>query len=108
MLAAIALSYTGFTALCLSMERHYSDLLGHKPSPRARLGLRVTGWLLLLATLCATISNAGWAMGLVHGSTVLMATVVLLVWLLPYQPRLALALAGAGVIVGPLALLLPF
>lgn len=108
MLAAIAFSYTGFTALCLSMERHYNDLLGRKPSPRARLGLRLLGWLLLLATLCATIRNAGWAMGLVHGGTVLMATVVLLVWLLAYQPRLALALAGAGLVVGPLALLLPF
>ena len=47
MLLPLLLTYTGFTALCLSMPRHHDELLGHKPSPRRRQGLMLGGWLLL-------------------------------------------------------------
>ncbi|MCK1788289.1 DUF3325 domain-containing protein, partial [Pseudomonas sp. TNT11] len=49
MLLAWLMCYVGFTALCLSTDRHHGELLRSKPSPRRRLGLRVAGgWLLTL------------------------------------------------------------
>jgi hypothetical protein len=44
-------------------------------------------------------------MGMVQWSAGLMASAVLLVWLLPYQPRLALGVAAASVLVSPFAAL---
>ena len=35
MLLALLLCYGGFTALCLSMDRHHAELLGRKPSAAA-------------------------------------------------------------------------
>ena len=39
MLLAVLLCYAGFAALCLSMDRHHSDLLGRKASAGRRQGL---------------------------------------------------------------------
>ena len=47
MLGNALIAFAGFVALCLAMEKHFSDLLGRKPSPRHLLLLRVAGWLLL-------------------------------------------------------------
>lgn len=105
MLAAGLLSYAGFSALCLAMERHHQDLLGHKPSSQRRMQWRVAGWVLLAVSLWVCVATSGWSMGLVRWTAVLMGSAVLLVWLLPYQPRWALALAGAGLLLGPLAAL---
>lgn len=43
MLLAWLMCYVGFTALCLSTDRHHGELLRSKPSPRRRLGLRAVG-----------------------------------------------------------------
>lgn len=106
MLLPALLCYVGFTALCLSMERHYSDLLAGKSSLRRRRLLKVAGWLLLAVSIWAAVSAEGWTMGLVKWSAVLMASAVLLVFLMPYRPRWVLALAGAGLLFSPLVALL--
>lgn len=106
MLLPALLCYVGFTALCLSMERHYSDLLAGKPSLRRRRLLKAAGWLLLAVSIWAAASAEGWTMGLVKWSAVLMASAVLLVFLMPYRPRWVLALAGAGLLFSPLVALL--
>lgn len=103
MLLSALLCYGGFTALCLSMERHYSDLLAGKPSLRRRRVLKVVGWLLLCVSAWAAVSAEGWTLGLVKWSAVLMASAVLLVFLLPYRPRWVLGLAGAALLLSPLA-----
>ncbi|KQQ50743.1 hypothetical protein ASF84_20960 [Pseudomonas sp. Leaf127] len=103
MLLPALLCYGGFTALCLSMERHYSDLLAGKPSLRRRRVLKVVGWLLLCVSAWAAVSAEGWTLGLVKWSAVLMASAVLLVFLLPYRPRWVLGLAGAALLLSPLA-----
>ena len=41
MLLALLMCYAGFTALCLSTDRHHGELLHSRPTPRRRLGLRV-------------------------------------------------------------------
>lgn len=105
MLLALLLCYAGFTALCLSMDRHHTDLLGLKPSPQRRLALRTGGWILLFASLWPAVAAAGWGRGLVDWCAVLMLSALLLVLLMPYRPRLALGLAGISVLVSPVAVL---
>ncbi|MCO8161410.1 DUF3325 domain-containing protein [Pseudomonas sp. 21LCFQ010] len=99
MLLPALLCYSGFTALCLSMERHYSELLAGKPSVQRRRGLKITGWLLLVMAGWLAVASRGWAMGLVEWTAALMGSAVLLVFLMPYKPRWILPLAGAGLLV---------
>ncbi|MFJ4192879.1 DUF3325 domain-containing protein [Pseudomonas sp. NPDC089534] len=103
MLATFLLCYGGFTALCLSMARHHDDLLGGKPSSRRRQGLKLAGWGLLGLSLWSAVAGKGWGFGLVDWFAVLMASALALVFLLPYRPRLALALSGLGLFASPFA-----
>ena len=103
MLLALLMCYAGFTALCLSTDRHHGELLHSKPSPRRRVGLRVLGWLLLSVSIWPAVSVVGWGQGLVEWCAVLMLSALLLVLLLPYRPRLALILASAGLLASPVA-----
>jgi hypothetical protein len=101
MLLAWLMCYAGFTALCLSTDRHHGELLHSKPSPRRRLGLRVAGGWLLTLSIWPAVAATGWAQGLVEWCAVLMLSALLLVLLLPYRPRLALCLAGVGLLASP-------
>ena len=103
MLLALLMCYAGFVALCLSTDRHHGELLHSKPSPPRRRVLRVAGWLLLVLSVWPAVAASGWAQGLVEWSAVLMLSALLLVLLLPYRPRLALILAGAGLMASPVA-----
>ncbi|MBV4474488.1 DUF3325 domain-containing protein [Pseudomonas sp. B2M1-30] len=103
MLLALLLCYAGFTALCLAMPRHHDELLGGKPSRRRRRGLVLAGWLLLGLSLWAAVSSKDWGLGLVDWFAVLMVSALALVLLLPYRPRLALALAGVSLLGSPVA-----
>jgi hypothetical protein len=104
MLLALLLCYGGFTALCLSMDRHHAELLGRKPTARRRQLMKLAGWLLLALSLWAAVASTGWGLGLVEWCAVLMLSALLLVLLLPYRPRLALSLAGVSLLVSPVAL----
>ncbi len=96
------LCYAGFTGLCLGMERHYRDLLGRPLQARVSWALRVIAVLLLgVALWLAVLADGGWSMGLVHWFAALMASVMLLVFLLPYRPRLALGMAAASLVAAP-------
>ena len=103
MLLALLMCYAGFTALCLSTDRHHGELLHSKPTPIRRLGLRLGGWLLLIVSIWPAVFAAGWSQGLVQWCAVLMLSALLLVLLLPYRPRLALILAGLGLLASPVA-----
>ncbi len=105
MMPAVLLSYAGFTALCLAMDKHHGELLRRKPTLLQRRVLGLAGWCLLGISLAVAVHGAGWAMGLINWTAGLMASAVLLVWLLPYQPRLALGIAAASLLVSPLAAL---
>ncbi|MHC8316103.1 DUF3325 domain-containing protein [Pseudomonas sp. LB3P31] len=103
MLLALLLCYSGFTALCLSMDRHHANLLGHKPTVRRRQILKLAGWLLLAASPWTLVARMGWGLGLVEWSAVLMLSALTLVLLLPYRPRLVLVLAGVSLLASPVA-----
>lgn len=104
MLLALLLCYGGFSALCVSMDRHHRDLLGRTPTSRQRQLLKALGWSLLALSMWPAVAASGWSLGLVDWCAALMASAMLLVWLLPYRPRLALSLAVAGLLCSPLAL----
>lgn len=101
MLLALLLCYGGFTALCLSMDRHHVELLGRKSSARRRHTMKLAGWLLLAVSLWAAVSKTSWGLGLVEWFAVLMLSGLTLVLLMPYRPRLALSLAGLSVLASP-------
>ena len=103
MLLPLLLTYAGFTALCLSMPRHHDELLSRKASTRRRQCLKLAGWFLLGLSLWAAVSANGWSFGLVDWFAVLMLSALALVLLLPYRPRLALALAGVSLLASPVA-----
>ncbi|MDD1022530.1 DUF3325 domain-containing protein [Pseudomonas sp. TNT2022 ID1048] len=108
MFLALLLCFSGFTGLCLSLDRHHGELLGHKPTTRRQQGLRLGGWLLLGLSLAAAVQGTGWSLGLVQWCAVLMCSALLLVLLLPYRPRLVLSMAGASLLACPLAALARF
>lgn len=99
---ATLLCYVGFTALCLSMTKHYGELLHGKISAsRSRL-LKAVGWLCLALSLWAALASTPVGLGLVQWFAALMGSALLLVFLIPFLPRLVLVLAAAVVLVGPL------
>ncbi|HDS1737308.1 DUF3325 domain-containing protein [Pseudomonas sp. BP8] len=102
MLSTALIGFAGFAALCLAMDKHFSELLPRKPSPLQLRILRIAGWMLLTLSLVLAVHQQGWALGLVEWMAVLMAGVTLWVFGLPYQPRLLLGMAALSVVLGPL------
>lgn len=93
MLLGAMLCYPGFMALCLAMDRHYQALRARTLGKPLQLALRLSGVLLLGSAMLSLVIGAGWALGLVRSLGLAMASAGLLVWLLPYHPKLALRLA---------------
>lgn len=103
MLLVTLLCYTGFTALCLSMSKHYGELLHRKLKvSRSRL-LKVIGGSCLSLSLWVALDSATLGMALVQWCAALMACALLLVFLLPFRPKLALLLAAFSVLLSPVA-----
>ncbi|MBN6150142.1 DUF3325 domain-containing protein [Xanthomonas sp. AmX2] len=105
---ALALSFSGFAALCLAMEKHQLELYGpRRASPQRMRQLRLAGWLALGAALALCVSDRGWAIGPVLWLGTLTASAVLLAFgLLPYRPRIIVPLAFAAPPLGLAATLL--
>ena len=101
---ALALSYSGFTALCLAMDKHQFDLYGKDHASARRMReLRVLGWLLLAVAFVLCVAAHGWAIGPVQWLGALtVAAVVLVLWLLPYRPKAIVPVAVAAPIIGTL------
>lgn len=102
MLLATLLCYVGFVALCLSMSRHYAELMGSQLTDSRSKTFRCIGWAALVLSLWAALASASPGMALVNWSAALMGSAVLLVFVMPYWPRMALSLAGCGVLLAPL------
>lgn len=86
---ATMLAYSGFTSLCLAMNRHYRQVWQVEPSKARRLALRGGGWALLAASYAACLLGRSWSLALVAWCGALTAAGVALIFLLPYRPRIA-------------------
>jgi hypothetical protein len=102
MLLATLLCYVGFTGLCMSMPRHYADLVGGTLSAARGKGLKVMGWGALALSLWLALQAQSVGFALVHWFAALMGSAVLLVFVMSYRPGLALSLAGIGVALSPI------
>lgn len=103
---AFALSYAGFTALCLSLSRHYREVFDATPSQARTQLLRALGWAALALAFAVAIAASGWQVGAVLWIALLTAAAASNVLMLSYAPRRLMAL-GAGLLpVGLLAALL--
>ncbi len=104
MLLALALSFSAFTTLSLSMEKHQHDLHGKAAAaPARRMQWRVLGWALLAAAFALCVADQGWAMGPVQWlGAMTLAGVTLSFGLYPYRPTwiapLAIALPVLGLV----------
>ena len=103
MLLATLLCYVGFSALCLSMARHYEVLIGGTLSSSRSQALRLLGWAALLLSPYVALGAEGLGQALVQWCAALMGSAVVLVFVMAYRPRLALSLAGVGVLLSPVA-----
>ena len=95
-LGSLLLAYSSMLALCQGLERHYKQVWGRAPTLGLRRVLRLAGWLLLVASLWASAQAWGWAMGPIGWLGLLSLSGLLLAWLLPYTPRLAVYWPLAG------------
>lgn len=90
--AIFTLGYLGFSALSLSIQRHYAEIFGrHKVLSRTQyLSLRLLGWLLIAFSYAVSIASQGWGVGSVMWLGMLMLAGLLLVLMTAYLPRLIL------------------
>ena len=108
MLLSIALSYSGFTALSLAMDKHQQELHGKtQASPGRMRAWRWLGWFVLTAAFALCVWKHGWALGPVLWLGALTAAgLVIAFGLYPYRPRWIVPLAWALPVVGLVAMLL--
>jgi len=102
-LASALLAHAGFAALALAMDRHYRSMRATRRGcpPRLRSRLRAAATLALALSLAAALRAWPPADGAVAWFGLLTAAAIVLVLLLAYRPRAALA---GGVTAGVLAL----
>lgn len=90
------LSYGGLSTLCLAMPKHYQSMLGQSALPPhpslVLLILKIVGWLILGLSLIVAVGTAGWSFGPVQWVGFLSMGGLLLIFFLPYAPRLTLIL----------------
>ncbi len=92
-LAILALGYAGLTALCLAMAANYAQVFSSNPPALHSKMLRLAGSLLLLAGFAAAVRLWGWPIGTVTAFVTTSIGGLLLIFLLPYVPRFAAAVA---------------
>lgn len=107
MLATFAGLYAGLSGLCLSIERHYKQVLGKVPQPATQRLLYWAGWLLLVFSFACSLGGWGRVFGPVMWVAILTLNTALLVLLLSYRVKLVavtgaasllLSLVGLGVV----------
>jgi len=87
MILSTLLAFGGMLALCLGLERHFKQLLTRTPHKRILQGLRVGGWLMLVASLSTSAMAWGWAMGAVAWFGLLSLTGVAVAFAAPYLSK---------------------
>lgn len=92
-LCALGMSYAGFVALSLSMNRHQDQMLGRRLPSGVQHGLRAAGWGLLALSTWPCMAHWGGSIGLlgVWGGIATLSAFAL-AFTLPYAPKAALRL----------------
>lgn len=93
---SLALCFSGFSALCLSMDRHHKQVFGEPPAHLERWMFRIGGWLSLVVSCWPAVIALGTSIGISLWITLLSVAGLAVVLLLSYRPRLMLPLAFAA------------
>lgn len=93
---SLTLCFSGFVALCLSMDRHHRQVFAEESHRPERIILRIGGWLSLPLACTPCIIELGLSIGLCVWFTLLTVSGLLVVLLLSYRPRLVVPLAIAA------------
>lgn len=105
LLLALAMIYSAYTLLSLAMPKHYRHVIGADADDQWSRGLfRVSGWLLIALSFGLCVHAAGWQFGPVQWVGLLVVAGMLLVFLLPYKPKMAAGLA----VIAPLGAMLVY
>lgn len=93
-----SLAYVGVVGWCLSQKRHQQQVLRRTLSSRSGWTLRGVGTLFLAASLSLVLRHHGGVAGAAAWCGLVTFSNLLLISLLPYAPRLAVALSLAGMV----------
>lgn len=93
---ALILCYNGWLGLCLAMPKYRSQVLQQHAAPPIQHVLRIIGWACLTGSLGVSVAVDGRSFGPVAWIGYLAVTGLALVCLLPYVPRIVLALGALG------------
>lgn len=103
---SLALCFSGFTALCLSMNRHHQQLFEDPPHRLERWIFRIGGWLTLLLASTPCLLELGPSMGLAFWVAEWSVAAMAVLLLLSYRPQIIIPVAlGAPFITLPVVLL---
>lgn len=81
------LALSGMLALCLGLERHFKQLFVRTPHRRFLQGLRVVGWLALIASLFTSATVWGWAIGAVGWFGLVALAGIVVAFAMPYLAK---------------------
>ena len=90
---SLALCFSGFVALSLSMNRHHEQVFATKPGERRIQVLRLAGWLALGLAIVPCLQAFSLSVGLTLWVSTLSVAAALLIILLPYAPRVITSVA---------------
>ena len=99
-LATLLFAFAGFAALCLAMDKHQPDLVGHRLAATNIRWLRGAAIAVLAAAYASAAAVSGWRFGVVEWIGAIMVAALGLTLLLPYRPRWIVRLAMGGGIAG--------
>ncbi|MDX3911620.1 MAG: DUF3325 domain-containing protein [Sphingobium sp.] len=102
---SLAMAFSGFTVLSLSVPRHHRDMIGGTPAQATTTALRGVGYALLGLALWPCLTAFGTSVGLILWLGLLSAAALLLVGLLAWRPRLTLQI-GLGAMLAPVICLI--
>ncbi|MBX3302869.1 MAG: DUF3325 domain-containing protein [Nitrospira sp.] len=92
----LILCYNGWLGLCLAMPKYCRQVLQQDAAPPSQHILRIIGWACLMGSLGVSVAVEGWSFGPVAWVGHLAVMGLALVCLLPYVPRIVLALGALG------------
>lgn len=83
---SLIISFIGFSALALTLDRHWQQFRNGIPGAKEKLALWSAGWFLLLVSVFPCTANWGTAIGLSVWFGIISVSGSVLVMLLSYAP----------------------
>jgi len=96
----MSLSFTTMVLFCLAMPKHREQVLSHELPSLLVIGFRPLAWLLLTITFYLNVDFYGWSIGPALFFGVLSASLLPLILLLTYRPKIVPLIALLSPVIG--------